>query len=116
MARESLFIIAALFSLTLGACDDKVSCHFDTAPIQAGVIEGEIVQIHLFCGDEEAFPGDISIVSSPPPVASVRQTADRVEDEHKGFYLLAHRPGTATLTASRSGDTVATVQVIVHGQ
>jgi hypothetical protein len=112
-----IWVLLSLVSLALWSCkDEEVTCRFETAPLQGGVTQGEIVQLHVYCNDKESFPGSISVSSGTPPIASVRETPDRITDEHKGFYLLAHRPGTVTLTASRSGSPAATAQITIHPQ
>jgi hypothetical protein len=111
------FMILVLFSLALWSCkDEEVTCRFDTAVLQGGVTQGEIVQLHVYCNDKESFPRSISVSSSMTPIASVHETPERITDQHKGFYLLAHRPGTVTLTATRSGSPAAIAQVTVHSQ
>jgi len=111
--RNLIVIILAVFAAA--ACEDT-SCHFNDENLVPGVTEGGIEKLFLRCGDEAAFSDSITIESSDPVIASTRRTRGDVGKGDKGYYLLAHSPGTVTLTAMKKGKRVAQTTATVRPQ
>jgi xanthine/CO dehydrogenase XdhC/CoxF family maturation factor len=116
---------AALFALVLGAgaqagCSDG-GCVLKFAEKQAMsvVLEGEIVRLRLECDDDEVLPGSSRVdlvTTTEPPIASIRIREKAADAEDLGYLLLAHRPGTTTVTALRGGHTLASMSIEVAAQ
>lgn len=114
MARV-LFI--SLILLSLASCKEEKKYYMEIEGAEAGIVEGDIRKVHLYHGSEDnEILEDARIIPGNPGVASTRHTPEDMKENIKGYYLLAHRPGTTTLTAVKKGDNVAAIEVTVIEQ
>lgn len=115
--KKTMIIMFLL--VALGACkEDKKEYFMEVEGVSAGIEEGEIQKINLYLNkyENEVFEDNITILSTDPTIASTRRTRDDVKKSVRGYYLLAHRPGTVTLGAMKKGNEIATVDVTILEQ
>jgi hypothetical protein len=117
MSRLLPLVALAVFA---GGCNDRTcSLRLDPVLNDRSPIEGAVVWLDLTCDGDPVMPGggDVdTVATSDKTVASVRKVGDSWRTDRPRVVLLAHRPGTVTVTARKRTDEVAKVVVDISPQ
>ena len=110
-------LIIMMFMLALTACDSESKPRAEIRIGTGEFDEGSIIEVEIFGKNKQYYADKAMLVSSHPAVASIKTTPLPGEDGKEGFFLFAHRAGTATLTAQiGSGPESVPVEVVITEQ